>query len=93
MIKTNQPTKEQIKEELLKHYNKYYVGNSEKAPNRELIAFGPDKENGAECVFFALAGTPPKGYALFVRERGDLYLYDAEGKRFKKYKINSVVGL
>lgn len=89
----NQITKDQIRKELLKHYNRYYTLNSGREVDRQLIVFGPDKRKGAECTLFVLAGTPPKGYALFIAERGDLYFYDAEGKRYKKYKINTVTDL
>lgn len=82
--------KEEIRKNLLKHYNKYYTSNSGREADRSLVIFGPNKKDGAECVLFVLSGTPPKGFALFIRERGDIYFYDAEGKRYKTEKVNQI---
>lgn len=78
-------TKEEIKEILIEHYNKTHGGAK---INRELIMLTPEKSSGADCYFFALAGTPPKGYGIFIPERRVLCLYDAEGKRFKEYYLD-----
>ncbi len=41
-------------------------------------------------IIFSLDGSPPKGYAIFEikspHNRGELWLYDAGGKRFKIYR-------
>jgi len=78
-------SKEEIKKVLIEHYNKTHGGAK---LDRELIVLSPDKNSGADCYFFALAGTPPKGYGIFIPENRVLCLYDASGKRFKEYYLD-----
>ncbi|MBU2559854.1 hypothetical protein KKA03_03075 [archaeon] len=78
-------TKKDIKEILIKHYNKTHGGA---LLDRELVVLSPDKNSGSDCYFFSLAGTPPKGYGIFIPEKRVLCLYDADGKRFKEYYLD-----
>ncbi|HIG94365.1 MAG TPA: hypothetical protein HA283_05195 [Nanoarchaeota archaeon] len=78
-------TKEEIKNILIDHYNKTYGGAK---IDRELIVLTPDKNKNSDCYFFALAGTPPKGYGIFITEKRVLCLYDLSGKRFKEYYLD-----
>jgi len=81
-IKSGEITKEEIKEKLINHYNKEYGGAK---IDRELIELSPDKDKECDCIFFALQGTPPKGYGIYIPETRVLCLYDLSGKRFKEY--------
>jgi hypothetical protein len=40
-----------------------------------------------DCYFFALAGTPPKGYGIYIKENKILKLYDVKGDSFKEYYL------
>jgi hypothetical protein len=35
-------------------------------------------------IFFSLNGSPPKGYALYIKELKIILFYDCFGKNFKK---------
>ena len=83
--KSGKLTKGEIKEILIEHYNKTHGGAK---IDRELIVLTPGKNKDADCHFFALAGTPPKGYGIFIPEKRVLCLYDSEGKRFKEYYLD-----
>jgi len=78
-------TKEEIKQILINHYNNTHGGAK---IDRELIVLSPDKNKGCDCYFLALAGTPPKGYGIFMPEKRVLCLYDASGNRFKEYYLD-----
>jgi len=78
-------TKKEIRDILNKHYNVTHGGA---ILDRELIVMSPDKNKDAECYFFALQGTPPKGYGIYIPENRNLLLYDANGKRFKNYYLD-----
>ena len=75
--KNKSMTKEEIRDVLEKHYNKTYGGAIIK---RELLVC-----KSKECFFFALDGTPPKGFGIYIPERKILRLYEAEGKKIKEY--------
>ena len=78
----NEITLEEIKRILIKHNSKI---------DRDLLVWKPQKEKDGDCIFFALAGTPPKGYGIYVYGDRSLYLYDTKGKRFKKYYIKNEI--
>ncbi|MDX9913673.1 MAG: hypothetical protein RBS77_03785 [Candidatus Moranbacteria bacterium] len=61
--------------------------------DRELIVWGPQKDKGADCYFFALAGTPPKAYGIytFCAEQHSLYLYNGRGKLIKNYYLEKEI--
>lgn len=72
-----------IKNELIKSYTKTRGGENN---HRELLIWKPKKEtDGGNCYFFALSGTPPKGYALYIPDLRKLTLYDVTGKIIKTY--------
>lgn len=75
-------TPEEIKQELLKYYKKHYGGNED----RELIEFKHAPGTNNECNFYILAGSPPKGYAIYIPGHRILNLYDPHLKNIKKYK-------
>lgn len=73
-----------VKEKLALHYG------DRKNLERELhITPIFNKYRTLGSIVFSLDGSPPKGYAIFEirspHNRGDLWLYDAGGKRFKIY--------
>ena len=78
-------TKQEIKDILNKHYNKTHGGA---ILDRELIVMSPEKDKETKCYFFALQGTPPKGYGIYIPGGRVLNLYDAQGKRFKDYYLD-----
>ena len=81
--KSGQMTLDEIKKVLIKRYFITHRGTGD----RELVIWQPKKERATECYFFALAGTPPKGYGIYIPGKRSLCLYDADGKRFKEYYL------
>jgi len=78
-------TKQEIKDILIKHYKVTHGGA---ILDRNLITLSPEANSGADCYFFTIEGTPPKGYGVYIPERRVLNLYDATGKRFKEYYLD-----
>lgn len=78
-------TKQEIKNILNKHYNKPHNGE---ILDRELVVMSPDKNKETKCYFFALQGTPPKGYGIYIPDNRSLCLYDASGKEFQNYYLD-----
>ncbi len=70
-------TKEEIRLLLHNHYEKGGVG-----VQRTLIVSKQPDDN--TYCFFALKGSPPKGYAIWIPEKMMLNLYDHTGMRFKR---------
>ena len=76
-------TKNEIRDILEKQHKKHYGGDILK---RELIV-----NKSKHCTFFELNGTPPKGFAIFIPERKILFLYEAEGRKFKEYYLQNEI--
>lgn len=50
--------------------------------DRKLVEIDFEETEGRGAGnFFFLEGTPPKGYALYIASRGQLNIYDLNGKR------------
>ncbi|KKQ80804.1 MAG: hypothetical protein UT02_C0002G0029 [Parcubacteria group bacterium GW2011_GWC2_38_7] len=81
-LKPERTTLEEIKKILIKHCSDI---------DRDLVIWKAQKDKNANCYFFALAGTPPKGYGIYSFSSGKrfLCLYDINGKRFKNYHLES----
>jgi len=80
-------TKDEIKLLLNKHYSKKFGGSVDverKLYEYELKAVGI-------CKIYALAGTPPKGYAMYIPELKFLRLLNPRGKSFKEFESITVV--
>lgn len=84
-LKPERTTLEEIRKILIKHCSSKV--------ERELVVWGPQKDKNAGSYFFALAGTPPKGYGIYTysAENKFLCLYDARGKRFKEYSLEEKI--
>ncbi len=70
-----------VRKKLCNHYSKGVI-------DRDLIKTKVYDGNRNWVIFFMIAGSPPKGYAIFenhFENRGVLWLYDAWGRRFKIY--------
>lgn len=74
-------TKDEIKELLTKYYSKKFGGAVE--VKRELYEY--DIKAVGLCKIYALAGTPPKGYAMYIPEVQILRLLDQYGKSYKDF--------
>lgn len=85
-------TLNEVKDVLIKHFSKK-SGVSKTDAERKLIVWYPKNKKNADCYFFALEGTPPKGYGIYVNttEKKFLCLYDSKGKRFKEYYLSKGV--
>ena len=76
-------TDEIIQQKLYTHYNHDY-----RKSDRDLIKKKVIDTLGNLVLFFMLQGSPPKGYAIFEFHSipdwqiGDLWFYDAWGRRF-----------
>ena len=77
---------------------KTYSSNWEDQMSRELIITkisdqGTDESNikTRGCIFFTLAGSPPKGYALYVPEHRFITIIDAWGKKKRTYNDKEYV--
>ena len=77
----------EIKEKLSRHHNP-----GELPEDQELCVMRSDADtSGEDVVFFALAGCPPKGYGIFIRERKSLILYTTYCRPFEEIKVDEVV--
>ncbi len=74
----NELTKGEIKNILLKRYEKTHGGYGDR---RLLVS------QGDNCIFFELEGSPPKGYGIWTDENRRLFLYEAHGKLFKEFYL------
>lgn len=72
-------TEEQIREKLAKHYGKNDPGNLTRKLHRVV---NRDDHTQVGSIFWSLDGSPPKGYALYIKAGQMLSLYDVFGKRF-----------
>jgi len=71
----------ELRNKLLQHYHDY-----RSPPTRRLFVYRSNSGNGGVgAFFFALEGTPPKGYAVYIPERRSLSLYNPQGERFSIY--------
>lgn len=69
-------TKSEIKDKLLTHCR----GN-----DRKLMTFyHTDSYENVGTVFFSLNGSPPKGYAVYIKDACIVSFYDKKGRRFRK---------
>ncbi|HAM88183.1 MAG: hypothetical protein US83_C0010G0001 [Candidatus Falkowbacteria bacterium GW2011_GWC2_38_22] len=75
-------TKDEIKELLTKYYTKKFGGSVD--VERELYEY--DIKAVGLCKIYALAGTPPKGYAMYIPEIKFLRLLNPRGKSFKEFE-------
>ena len=88
-------TIEELRKILTLHYSKVYGGSME--VDRTFVELFPKdeivRETKKEIRFFALDGTPPKGYALVIDSPGcvKICLYDVNGKRFKEYSNTTLI--
>lgn len=71
-------TKEEIKQILLKYYERKYAGAE---VGRSLDEF--NLKSSGNFTIFSLEGTPPKGYALYVNELMKLILLGPNGEKVK----------
>ena len=77
-------TNKEIKEILLKKY----VNEQD----RELIQTKIKNSYGkVGTIFYSLNGSPPKGYALYIKEMRTIIFYDCFGKKFKKITSMEIV--
>ena len=67
-------THEEIKNKLLNHY-------SETEPTTREFVITSTGYKGGEMMY--LSGSPPKGYAIYIKVNAFLSLYDNHGKRWK----------
>ncbi len=63
--------------------NRYQKNKENLGPERKLLVWQPQNPDG-NCYFFAIEGTPPKGYGIYIPEQRSLLLYDVTGKLFKQ---------
>ena len=70
----------EIAEMLSKRYNKGYPDG------RTLNVATGNNGYGRPVYFFTLQGSPPKGYGIYTPEKNTLWLFDAWGKRFRKFE-------
>jgi len=77
-------TNKEIKEILLKKYV------NEK--DRKLIQTKiKNSYQRVGTIFYSLNGSPPKGYALYIKELRTIIFYDCSGKKFKKITEMKIV--
>lgn len=75
-------TLQDIKEQIIKTYTSRYMEDNLK--RKLIIHASPCTYGKPGCIFMALDGSPPKGYALYVHDHSYLILVDAWGKT-KRY--------
>lgn len=75
-------TEENIYEILNGYYAKKYGGSIDvgRKLTRHVI------KSGGETIIFALSGTPPKGYAIYVPEMQYLKFLDVRGNSIKEFE-------
>ncbi len=67
-------------------------GDRKEIANRKLGILSTDCDtSGSDVIFFALKGSPPGGYGLFIKALGLLNLYDRNGDAFHNIYIDEVV--
>ena len=80
-------TELEIKQKLCRHYG-------DTPDRRNMIKCKhEDEHNGVGTVFYSVVGSPPKGYAIYVKRRHMLSMYDGHGKRFKIYRNVDIEGV
>ncbi len=78
---------DEIKEKLVRHHNP-----DESPGDQQMYALHTGADTGGESVrFFAVIGSPPKGYGLFIQGRNLLMLYTTRGRPFEQIRVDEVV--
>lgn len=75
---------EKIKEILVNRYCSGYPESIAENMKRKLIRTDCfNNYGGIGLIIFSLDGSPPKGYALFIRELRLIHFFDVSGNPFK----------
>lgn len=73
-------SEEEIKKKLCKHYG------TDPQMRKMIKCHHYDNHDTLGTIFYSISGSPPKGWAVYVKSRRLLSLYDGRGKRFSIYR-------
>ncbi len=78
---------DEIKEKLVRHHN------PDELPEDHLmkVVRVHNYPSDEDTVFFALKGTPPRGYGIFIHGHKRLILYTTRGMPFEQIMVDEVV--
>jgi len=73
-------SEEEIKKKLCKHYG-------DRPENRRMHKCKHKDNHGTvDSIWYSIDGSPIKGFAVYIKSRRLLSLYDGRGKRFSIYR-------